>query len=91
MGHIYLYINGIHDFWMAFSLSIMSLNKFFYKKIILFLSLKKLRIYILFVILLVSKKKNTICYNLKVTEFYNYNFNQNFIKNDVHNLNVLGQ
>jgi len=55
--------------------------------ILMFVVLKKIRIYIIFVILLwLLKKINMIflvCYNLKITNIYTYNFNQN------HNLFII--
>jgi len=45
-----LYMKKIHGFEMAFSLPIITLNKFDYKNVILLVSLKEIRIYILYLL-----------------------------------------
>jgi len=60
----------------GFSLLIITLNKFSYNHIILFVSLKKIVVYIILAILLISLKNN---------------FNQNLIKYIIHNLHALTQ
>lgn len=89
--HIDIYNNIQRGFWGAFFiLPIIPLNKLAYKNVILLGSLKKMRIYILFAILQMSLKKiSMVCYNLKMTNVYTYDFNQNFIKKTLHSLHVL--
>jgi len=78
-----LYIKRMHDFELFSSLSITSLNKYDYKNNILLLLFKKIRIYIIFVILLISLKNiNVVCHKMKVqiSTINTYNFHLNFIK-----------
>jgi len=91
---LYIYINKDNTwFWTDFSLLlIIPLNKFVYNNVILLTkSFKKIIIYIIFVILMLKKKINIICYNMKVQYIYVYNLNQNFIKTNAHNLYILTQ
>jgi len=50
-------IKGIYDFGMTFLYPIIHLNKFVYENVILLLSFKMIKIYIIFVISLVSLKQ----------------------------------
>lgn len=66
----------IFFFWVGlFIISIIPLNKFAFKNAILLVLLKKIRIFIIFVLLLVKDKHNFLL--LKVTNNYTHNFNQN--------------
>jgi len=60
----------IYHFRLTFSLSIICLYECYITML-----LKKIKIYIVFVILLMSLKKKIVC----MQNFYNYSFNQNFI------------
>ena len=77
------YIGRDRDFglFFIFIIPIIPINNFFYINVILFVVLKKIMIYIIFIkLLLLWKKINIdfwICYNLKVTNICTYNFNQN--------------
>jgi len=75
----FTYIKKIYDFRFIFSLLIIPLNKFNYNNVILLVSFKKIKIYIIFIILL--KKISIICYIMKIQKLlYNFNQNQNFLK-----------
>jgi len=61
---------------------------------ILLVSFKNMKIYIIFVVLLVSLKKiSIVCYNMRVQNIYTYSFNQNqkIIKTIVRKLYILAQ
>jgi len=60
-----LYIKRTHGFGLTFPLSIIPLNKFDYKNVVLFVLFKKIRIYIIFVTISM-KKISIVCYNMKV-------------------------
>ena len=56
------------------------------------MSFKKITIYIILSILLMLLKKiNITCYNMKVQYIYAYNFKQNFMKANDNNLYILVQ
>jgi len=71
-------------FWRNLYNTNLPLNKF---DVTLLVSLKKIKIYIIFVILSVSLKKTSIVFlSMKLQNIYTNNFNQNFIKISAHNL-----
>jgi len=94
---IYIYINArahTRDRGFCsefFTIPIILLNKHAYNNIISLVLLKNIRVYIIFVILLVKDEHS--CYNEKVTHIYTYNFNcnRNLIKNIAYNLHALTQ
>jgi len=79
-----IYIKKIHSFGVTFSLSIILLNKFDHKNVILLVLLKNIRIYIICYIFDINEKYkyNLLQYkSVKLSIIYTYNFNQNLIKN----------